>query len=148
MKLLINDPAVGEFVEQHAGALYTRHADVTFGTEIDGKIAGGVILTNFTGAACQSHVAGVHPRWLSRDLLWITFHYVFVQLGLKQVLVTLNAANETARRFNERLGYETVCSLKDVFPDSDMLVMSLRRDQGRFLDIQPRTVRAGGFHGR
>lgn len=109
----------------------------------DGILLGGVIYENYTGkgGSILAHVAGFHPRWINRDMLFIIFDYPFRQLDCKQAFGQVAAKNEEARLFNKSLGFEELLTLEGVFPDDDMILLRLKREDCRFLNVKPRTIR-------
>jgi RimJ/RimL family protein N-acetyltransferase len=106
----------------------------------DRELLGGMLVTDFTGASVALHVAGFTPTWLSRDLLWTVFHYVFVQLGCVKAFTQVEEANQKSILFCERLGFLVECRVRDVFPTGDLIVFGMYRNQCRWLDWQPRSI--------
>lgn len=112
-------------------------------TAPDGRLLGGVTYEGNTGASIIMHTAGFDPHWISRDLLWICFHYPFVQLGVKKVFGKVCSTNTQAIAFNRKLGFREEHLVKDVFLDGDMLIFGMYRCGCRWLDIKPRHVGLG-----
>jgi len=106
------------------------------------ELYGGVIYENYTGAggSLLAHVAGFRPNWLNRDMLYIMFDYPFKQLAVNQVFLQVASKNEASLRFAKSLGFKEYCVLEDVFPDDDMILLRMKRDECRFLKVKPRTV--------
>jgi RimJ/RimL family protein N-acetyltransferase len=103
-----------------------------------GKLYGGVLYTNYTGrgGSIQIHVASFLPRWVNRSILWVTFDYPFNQLGVKKVFGQVPADNEKALKFDLNLGFKVEGQIKDVYPSGDMLLLSMYRDECRFLTMK------------
>lgn len=126
---------VGAFVSKMMG-------DVEFacpraiGLEEDGELIAGVVYDNYNGASICMHVAAIPGRrWMTREYLWFTFYYPFVQLGVKRITGLVPESNMTARKFDEHLGFELEAILRYAHPDGDMLVYRMFKEQCRFLDI-------------
>lgn len=105
----------------------------------DGKLLGGVIFQGYTGASVELHVAGFHPRWLTRDFLWVAFAYPFIQLNCKKIIGRVVESNRRALEFDLKLGFTEEARVKDVYPDSgDLIILTMRREQCRWLNLSPR----------
>lgn len=104
------------------------------------ELLGGVIFPNFTGSSIEMHVAGFTPTWLSRDFLWCVFHYPFVQLGCRRVFGLVPGDNLRALTFDLKLGFVTEAVIPDVYPDADLHILSMTREQCRWLKVKPRTL--------
>lgn len=129
------------------GAVFSPEGERCIARYVDGKLAGGVVYSNATQASLEMHVAGLCPRWLNRDLLWVAFDYPFMQLGVRKVFTRIQASNTEALRFNASLGFKDEAVLKDVFPDGDMVIRSMYKADCRFLNIVARTIRSCGVVG-
>jgi RimJ/RimL family protein N-acetyltransferase len=109
----------------------------------DGKLLGGVIYSEYTGASIQMHIASFDKRWVCRDGLWVVFDYPFTQLGCKKVFGRVPASNEKALAFDLRLGFTLEHTERDAMPDGDLHVLSMYREQCRWLNLRPRGVARG-----
>lgn len=109
---------------------------VCIGQEIDGVLAAVVGFCSFMPNACQMHIAAVDEvNWMSRDLLWAAFDYPFNVLGVKVILGQICASNEDALRLNRHLGFKVVAEIPDAHMDGDLVIMAMRREDCRWLDI-------------
>lgn len=89
------------------------------------------------------HVAAFRPRWINRDLLWAAFHYPFVQLGVKKVFGQVPEDNTKALELNRNLGFKEETRIADVYPEGDMVLMSMYKADCRWLSIKPRGIAEG-----
>lgn len=105
---------------------------------LTGNLMGGVIFNEFTGVCIAAHLAGFEPNWVSNDLLWISFNYPFVQLKCKKMLGFVPSSNREALAFNDRLGFKEETRIRDVYPDGDMVVLAMKREDCRWLGLKPR----------
>ena len=148
-RLEFNRPWIGKFVSERAKCSYNPDTDTSLGvveeSELWGdpveRVAGGVIFTNHTGASCWLHVAGRHERWITHDMLAATFHYPFVQLGYRRIFGLVEQANEHALNFDLRLGFRVEAILPDMFVSGPGVVVTMARDECRWLRLRLRTVR-------
>jgi hypothetical protein len=110
---------------------------VCIGQEVDGVLAAVVGFCSFMPNACQMHIAAVDEvNWMSRDLLWAAFDYPFNKLGVKVILGQINADNADALRLNRHLGFKVVAEIPDAHMDGDLVIMAMRKEDCRWLDIQ------------
>jgi RimJ/RimL family protein N-acetyltransferase len=110
---------------------------VSIGQEIDGNLVAVVGFNGFMPNACQMHIAAVgEVNWMSRDLLWAAFDYPFNKLGVSVILGQVCADNESALKLNRHLGFKVVAEIADAHMDGDLVIMAMRREDCRFLDIK------------
>ena len=137
------------FDDAHFGGAIADAAGVPFNPQVDrviarvrgGELLGGVIFNGYTGASIGLHMAGFDPHWVNRDLLWVVFNYSFVQLGCKVVFGQVPETNVKALEADKRLGFKEVTRVEDVFPDGALIVLAMRREDCRWLNIKPRHLK-------
>jgi RimJ/RimL family protein N-acetyltransferase len=121
-----------------AGVLFNPLADIVIARhDAQGVIMGGVLYNSYTGigGSINMHVAGFHPRWINRDMLYVCFNYPFVQLGVKKIFGQIPCKNKRAIDFDLKLGFERLVVVEGVYPNDDMLVVAMTREQCRYLDM-------------
>jgi hypothetical protein len=136
----INDFDHGTRIAKAAGVILNPHGDVVISHSRRGELTGGMIYNNFTGSSINLHIAGFDPRWGDRDLVWMGFDYPFNQLGCSKVFGQVPASNKQALEFDLKLGFKVETVIKDVFPDGDLLVVSMSKGDCRWLNLKPRNV--------
>lgn len=110
---------------------------VSIGQEIDGNLVAVVGFNGFMPKACQMHIAAVDEvNWMSRDLLWAAFDYPFNKLGVNVILGQVCADNDSALKLNRHLGFKVIAKIPDAHMDGDLVIMAMRREDCRFLDIK------------
>ena len=110
---------------------------VCIGQEIDGNLVAVVGFNNFMPNACQIHIGAVSEvNWINKDLLWATFDYPFNKLGVRVILGQICANNTDALRLNRHLGFKIVAEIPDAHMDGDLVIMAMRKEDCRYLDIQ------------
>jgi len=107
----------------------------------DGGLMGGVVYKDWTGVggSIAMHVAGIRPRWVNRAMLWVCFDYPFNQLQVKKVFGAVPSYNKVAYEFDKHLGFQDEATIQGVYPDGYLMLLSMTREQCRFLDMPPRT---------
>lgn len=136
----MNNPEHGYAIAEAAGVIFNPEADVIISRLSNEELVGGVLYNGYTRASINMHVAAFSPRWGSRDMLWVCFDYPFNQLGCKKVFGQVPSKNEHALEFNLKLGFKIETLIPDVFPEDDLLVVSMVREDCRWLNIKPRTL--------
>jgi RimJ/RimL family protein N-acetyltransferase len=136
----MNNPEHGYAIAEAAGVIFNPEADIVISRLSNEELVGGVLYNGYTRASINMHVAAFSPRWGSRDMLWVCFDYPFNQLGCKKVFGQVPSKNEHALEFNLKLGFKIETLIPDVFPEDDLLVVSMVREDCRWLNIKPRTL--------
>lgn len=142
----VNNIEHGERIMKAAGSDYSDRLMQVISRSENGVLMGGVVYENYTGAggSCLVHIAGFEPNWINRDLLWIMFDYPFRQLDCRQAFAQVASKNTKALEFCKSIGWEILHILEAVFPDGDMVLLRMKREQCRFLGIKPRSVTPRG----
>ena len=132
-------------IAKAAGLIFNPKSDVCISRTKGDKLAGGVIFKDYTGVSIGLHVAAFDPYWLNRDFLWITFDYPFRQLGCKKILSPIPEDNIRSIEFCKKIGFKMDTIIRDVFPTGDMHILSLYKEECRWLNLKPRNIKAGDF---
>ena len=100
----------------------------------DGEIVAAIVYQNANDYNAFMHVAsepGV--RWITRDLIYWTFHYPFVQMGLKRLTGWVESDNAAAIKFDEHLGFEREAVLKGAGQHGqDVFMYVMHRDKCKY----------------
>jgi RimJ/RimL family protein N-acetyltransferase len=80
------------------------------------------------------HSAGLDKTWVTRDLLAATFDYPFNQLGCNILIGQVGSKNYAAKRFNEHLGFKTVCVIRDAHEQGDLVIQTMTKDKCKYLE--------------
>lgn len=127
-----------------AGTLIDLGNDVIISHTRNDKLLGGVVYYDFTGKTVAIHVAGFDPGWLSRDLLWVTFHYAFVQLKCASIFAEIRSRNIKTIAFVKRIGFSEEVIIPEVFPEDDLVIYRLREAECKWHRIKPLNITPGG----
>jgi RimJ/RimL family protein N-acetyltransferase len=120
-------------IARFAGTAYNPAYDFAIVRTEQGELLGGVIYQGYTGASIRAHIAGFRPRWIDKDMLWMMFHYPFEQLACDKILGFIHSTNGKALDFNRKLGFKEEARITGVYRDADMVIMTLRREDCRWL---------------
>lgn len=120
-------------IAKAAGCYFNPECDHCISNEKDGRLLGGVIFQGYKRASIGIHAAGFDTHWLDRDMIWIAFAYPFDQLGVTKLFGQIPSDNRKALDFNRKLGFIEEVRISGVYPDADLIVMSMTREQCRWL---------------
>lgn len=140
-EILINNKVHGDRIAEAAGTCFNLRVDQCVSRTRDGKLLGGVIYSGFTERSISLHMAGFAPKWANRDMIWACFHYPFIQLGCQKIFGQVPANKPETLELDLKLGFKIEACIKDVFPDGDLFVLSMYRDECRWLELKPRHIR-------
>ena len=107
------------------------------GQKKDEQLVAVVAYCNFVENACGMHIGSIGEHWMSKDLLWATFDYPFNKLKKKVIVVSLEASNEDAIRLNRHLGFRVETVIKDAHEYGDLMIMSMRAEDCKWLKLKP-----------
>ena len=139
--IVLGDPTAAAEIGRAAGIVHNPNADKCIARIEHGWLMGGLIFNSYTGASIGIHAAGFTPHWYNRDMLWVTFHYPFVQLGVARIFLQIPSDNARSLAFATNLGFKIVAVIEGVFRDADCVILRLDKDECRWLSIVPRELK-------
>ena len=142
-KIEFNNLEHGFAIAEASGTNFNPNIDQVISVTSEGNLLGGNLYTGYTGASIHLHMAGFAPNWASRDFLWVAFDYPFNQLGCKKVFGQVPETNTRALEIDLKLGFKIEARIEDVFPDGACLVLSLAREDCRWLKLKPHGLKPG-----
>jgi RimJ/RimL family protein N-acetyltransferase len=128
------DDIVGPWVCQRAGGTWLPGRGSTIGLARDNQLIAGVLYEDWNGANVVMHVAAEGKNWLNREFLRVCFDYPFNQLKCKRVTGIVPSSNGQALKFDKHLGFRVEARLKDAHPEGDLMVLSMNREQCKWID--------------
>jgi len=144
--IVVNNEEHGHLIMDECMGTFTPGLDSVISRTVDGQLVGGVVYTAHTGRSCQMHQWGRDKHWINRDLLWVAFHYPFVQLEYDCIVVLVRASHEKTINLNGKFGFKKVAHIKAVYPGDDCVVMQLMKEECKWLNLKPRnTAFRGGY---
>jgi hypothetical protein len=133
----------GLAITAKAETLFNRDVDSTISRSEDSSLLGGVVFSDFTQESIAIHVAGFRPGWLNRDMLWVMFHYPFVQLKVKKLFGFIKSSNTKTLDFASNIGFKEETRIRGVYSYADIVVLVMERETCRWLSIKPRDITNG-----
>jgi RimJ/RimL family protein N-acetyltransferase len=128
----------GRTIARAAGTAFNPDVDMVIASLRDDRLLGGLVYQAYTGVegSISVHMASFDPRWANRYFLWVGFHYPFEQLHCKKMFAQVPANNAKALSIDLKLGFKEEIRVPGVFPDADLIVLSMSRDQCPWLGIR------------
>lgn len=133
--LCFDSERVGKWVCERTGGSYAEGTAI--GLEQDGKLIAGVLYDHYNGQSIAMHVAAEGKRWMTREYLWVCFHYPFEQLKVKKIIGLVDSTNLDAQRFDEHLGFEKEAVITHAGAVGDLIIYGMTKDKCRFLKYGP-----------
>jgi RimJ/RimL family protein N-acetyltransferase len=130
---------VGEWVCARIGGTFDLSGATAIGLEKDGRLIAGVMYDHYNGRSIAMHVAGEGGHWMTREFARACFGYAFNQLGVNKVIGLVDSTNESARRYDEHLGFRLEATITGAGRTGDLLIYSMTPEQCRWI---------GETHGR
>lgn len=128
MRLVLGkNPLVAQFIADKTGDLFAPAVSMIGIVSDDGRLIGGVALTNWTGYGVELTLAG--PVCLSRAVRQAIGDLAYGWLGCTRLAVTTRRSNRQVRRLAPKLGFVFEGRARGYYGDSDGLVYSLLRDE-------------------
>lgn len=107
---------------------------IGIGVERDGRIVGGAVFNDYTGANINIHFASDGKKtWVTREFLWFVFYYAFEQARVKRVSGFIWESNTASVEFARRIGGEIEARLIDAADDGDVLLFKMTKDKCKWL---------------
>jgi len=128
---IISGQRVGDWVANELGIGYLASRSQAIGLEKDGKIIAGIVYENWTGRSIVCHMAFPNP--ITARFLSAIFDYAFNVCKVEKVIGFTPAANVKAQKLVEKMGFSTEGRIKDVYPDGDMILNTMAKENCRYL---------------
>lgn len=124
-----------QFVMYHAGVGAPTGPTQVLGYLQDREILGAWMFERYTGVtgSLVAHWAATGVGWLRPDMLRLAAIYIYDQLGVNVVWGEVRRSDSYTRKVNEKLGFRKVAILEGYFPDDDLVIYSLTRQECRWL---------------
>lgn len=135
-----NNSVDGMAIAAKAGAIFNAACDMCVARIEKGELYGGVVYSAYTGASICIHMAGFKPMWANKDMLWVAFHYPFVQLGVKKIFGQVGVHRPEVLKIDLQMGFKPEAVIKDVYPEGDMMLLSMYKDDCKWLNIKPSSL--------
>lgn len=103
------------------------------GNVLNGHLKGVVGYDNYNGASIMMHSAG-DGNWLTKQMLQVVFDFPFNVCRVNMVIGLVPSGNRQALKFNTHIGFTTQCILEGAHPDGALVLMTMTREECRYLN--------------
>ena len=104
------------------------------------KLMGGVLFTDYRVGSVAIHMAGFHPQWVNKAMVYLAFDYPFNQLKVKKLIGMVPERNVKSRNNTLHLGFKIEYLVPDVlgYPDgvNGFYIMSMYKEDCRWLRMK------------
>jgi RimJ/RimL family protein N-acetyltransferase len=138
----------GQKIATAMKAVYNSSSETVISRSERGRLYGGCIFSDYTGTSVCMHIAGFTPTWINRDMIAVCFRYAFNQLHSKVIIGRVASTNVKALKLDLHLGFREVARIKDAVPDGDIIILELRREDCKWLNLVPKGIIKVFNHGR
>jgi len=129
---LENQEALGRWICAKTNASFIAGEEQYIGLiNEDGTIAAVTAFSDYNGASIRMHVA-IEGK-LNREYIRYCYSYPFQQLKIKKLIGLVDSNNKDALRFDLHSGWVQEAVIKDAAPNGDIIVLTMTRDQCRFI---------------
>lgn len=133
--MIVTDPSRQEemkrFITAKTNGYYDPHT-LCIGLETNGKWAAVTAFNCFNGKSSQIHIA-IDGK-LTREYTLYVYQYAFDVMKVHKLIGLVSSSNEKALRFDKHSGYVEEARVKDGYPDGDIIILTMTRDQCKFLN--------------
>lgn len=129
---IVHGDHICAWVSRRTGGTYFG-GGVAFGLERDGRPICAVLFEEYTGRAMNIHVAKEPNSPIARQWLYAFFGYAFNQVKVHKLIGPIDSTHADSLNFARRLGFVDEAVIKDAAPIGDILLLTMTREQCRFL---------------
>ena len=139
VELSVDKDLIGPWVFRRIQKVWSPAGREVVGLVRDGEPLAGIVFEDNTGVCMTCHIAIAHEHVPLRKLLVAAADYAYNQSGVHKLIGMVRSTNLPALKFDIRIGFKPEAILKDVYPDGDLVVLSMTRDDCKFVP-RPRQV--------
>lgn len=116
------DPMFVPYVAKAVGIIASPAAVVV--AEFDGtEPVAAVLFDGYNGSSIHGHLWISPGRRAGRAFWWAMYDYCFGQLKVNNVIGTVPADNEAARKLNPRLGFRVAAVIPSYYPNNEDMIL-------------------------
>jgi RimJ/RimL family protein N-acetyltransferase len=127
----------GQHIAAAAGVIYNPAADHCVARVENGRLLGGCVYQEFTGASIRISSAGFSRKWVSPSFVSISFNYPFSRLGCDKLITVCHSEKPSTLEIIRYLGFIEEARISMAYLDGDMIFFTMLRPQCRWLKTKP-----------
>lgn len=136
----------GQHIAASVGVVYNPIADHCVARVENGRLLGGCIYQEFTGASVRIYSAGFTRKWVSPAFVAMSFDYPFNRLGCDKLIAIGHSKKRSALEIIRRLGFIEEAKISMAYMDGDMVILTMLRPQCRWLKLKPVSLQGTHRH--
>lgn len=120
----INDRLNSDFEPEKSRCIAVTEGD---------KILGVFVASRFTSYSCELSLAADSPRFLSRKVMMILSHYLFVTCGIIRVTSIVKEHNHRSLKLTRGVGFIEEARLKKGGGDQDTILFRMLKEECKWI---------------
>jgi RimJ/RimL family protein N-acetyltransferase len=129
--VITSDHSAGHWVARRIFGGYFEERSRSLGLKRDGKYVAGVIYENFNHRSFTCHIA-ITGR-MTTAFLYAIFDYPFNICEVEKIIVPVVSENTESLKLVKNMGFTEEARIKDAHPLGDIVLLTMRKEDCRFL---------------
>jgi hypothetical protein len=100
----------------------------------DDDLTCGAFYENYTRRSITATIAVAPGAVVPKEFLRAIFHYPFVQLSCEKIVALIAENNWKSQNLVEKMGFVKEAVVADYYPEGDLFIYSMTKQQCRFLE--------------
>ena len=129
--MITSDHSAGHRVARRTFGGYFEEKSRSLGLKKDGEFVAGVIYENFNRRSIMCHIA-ITGR-MTPFFLFAIFDYPFNVCNVEKIIVPVTSNNLKSLKLVKKMGFAEEARLKDADPRGDIILLTMLKEDCRFL---------------
>jgi RimJ/RimL family protein N-acetyltransferase len=129
--VITSDHSAGHWVARRTFGGYFEEKSRSLGLKKNGEFVAGVIYENFNRRSIMCHIA-ITGR-MTPFFLFAIFDYPFNVCNVEKIIVPVTSNNLKSLKLVKKMGFAEEARLKDADPRGDIVLLTMLKEDCRFL---------------
>ena len=129
--MITSDHSAGHWVARRTFGGYFEEKSRSLGLKKNGEFVAGVIYENFNRRSIMCHIA-ITGR-MTPFFLFAIFDYPFNVCNVEKIIVPVTSNNLKSLKLVKKMGFAEEARLKDADPRGDIVLLTMLKEDCRFL---------------